>query len=248
MTAAALDGTLAVVTGAGAGLGRGFALALADAGAEVALVGRTAATLEALADEIAAGGGRARSLPCDVTDGAAFAQALATLERVDVLVNNAGTNHPEPFLEVTPERFDAIFALNVRAAYFAAQAAARRMVADGGGTIVNVSSQMGHVGAANRSVYCASKHALEGLTRALAVELAPHGVRVCSLAPTYVRTPMTAPFFEDAAFLADSEARIPLGRIAEIDDVAPALVFLCSPAARFVTGTSLRVDGGYTAQ
>jgi len=170
------------------------------------------------------------------------------LPETDILVVSAGTNVPEPFLEVAPDSVDRVLDLNLRAAFFTAQAVARGMAARGHGSIVFVSSQMGHVGAANRTVYCASKHALEGLTKALAVELAPTGVRVNAVAPTYIKTPMTAPFLADDAFRASVEAAIPLGRIGEPADVTGAVLFLCSDAARLITGTSLVVDGGYTAQ
>ena len=184
------------------------------------------------------------ALPCDVTDPS----ALASLPDADILVVSAGTNVPEPFLDVAPETFDRVLDLNLRAAFFTAQAVARGMAEREHGTIVFVSSQMGHVGARDRTVYCASKHAVEGLTKALAVELAPAGVRVNAVAPTYIKTPMTAPFFADAAFERSTRAAIPLGRIGEPADVTGAVLFLCSDAARLITGTSLVVDGGYTAQ
>jgi NAD(P)-dependent dehydrogenase (short-subunit alcohol dehydrogenase family) len=229
-------GRRAVVTGAGRGLGRAIAESLALAGADVTAVSRTAADLETLEG--------CRALPCDVTDPA----AVAALPEADILVVSAGTNAPEPFLDVAPATFDRILDVNLRGAFFTAQAVARGMVERGHGSIVFVSSQMGHVGAPDRTVYCASKHAVEGLTKALAVELAPAGVRVNAVAPTYMRTPMTTPFFADRAFERATEAAIPLGRIGEPADVTGAVVFLCSPAAQLVTGTSLVVDGGYTAQ
>jgi NAD(P)-dependent dehydrogenase (short-subunit alcohol dehydrogenase family) len=244
-----LDGMTAVVTGAGRGLGRGIALALARAGADLALISRTAADLEAVGGEIAALDRNHQALPCDVRDEQALERALDQVASIDIVVASAGTNVPQPFLEVDHATFDRIIDLNLRAAFFTVQAAARRMVArQSGGSIVLLSSQMGHVGAPNRSVYCASKHAIEGLTKALAVELAPAGIRVNSVAPTYIRTPMTEPFFADAEFRRSAEAAIPLGRIGEVADVVGAVAFLCSPAAALVTGTSLVIDGGYTAQ
>ncbi|WP_102126505.1 SDR family NAD(P)-dependent oxidoreductase [Deinococcus planocerae] len=244
-----LAGRRAVVTGAGRGIGRGVALGLARAGADVALLGRSPGELGAVAREVEALGRRATPVPCDVTDLAALEAAFEGLHDLDLLVNNAGTNVPEPFVDVTPEHFDTIFGLNVRAAFFAAQLAVRAMLArGGGGVIVNLSSQMGFVGAANRSVYCASKHALEGLTKALAVELAPRGIRVVSVAPTFIETPLTAPMFADPAFRAWVEESIPLGHPGTVEDVVGAVVFLASDAARMVTGTSLRVDGGWTAR
>jgi len=167
---------------------------------------------------------------------------------LDILVNNAGFNRPQPFLEVDEETLDRMLALNVRAAFLVAQAAARAMVAGGGGVVVNMTSQMGHVGSErDRSVYVMTKHAIEGLTKAMAVELAPQGVRVVSIAPTFVMTPLTAPFFADPAFKKWALDRIPLGRLGTVDEVANAVVFLCSPAASLVTGSSLLADGGWTA-
>ncbi len=243
-----LDGKMALVTGAGRGIGRGVALALADAGAEVLLNSRTPAQLDAVAGEIAAQGGRARPLPFDVTDSAAARAAIAGLARLDILVNNAGMNRPQPFLEVDDATLDRMIALNIKAAFVVAQAAARHMVAAGTGVIVNMSSQMGHVGSErDRTVYVMTKHAVEGLTKAMAAELAPKSVRVVSIAPTFITTPLTAPFFENAEFKRWVESRIPLGRIGTVEEVANAVVFLASPAASLVTGSSLLADGGWTA-
>jgi NAD(P)-dependent dehydrogenase (short-subunit alcohol dehydrogenase family) len=248
-----LEGRTALVTGAGRGLGRAAAEALAGAGAEVWLLARTEADLATAADAIRDAGGRATPLPCNVTDAAALKRAVAELPRLDIMVNNAGTNIPEPFVDVSEEHLDRLLDLNVRAAFLAAQAAARKMLeapdrGARGGAIVNMSSQMGHVGAAGRTVYCLTKHALEGLTKAMAVELAPHGIRVNSVAPTFVATPMTAPMFQRREFSDWVHARIPLGRLGQPQDVAAAIVFLCSPASSMITGTSLLIDGGWTAQ
>jgi NAD(P)-dependent dehydrogenase (short-subunit alcohol dehydrogenase family) len=242
-----LDGRVALVSGAGRGIGRGCALALAEAGAEVIALSRTAAELLSLVAEIEAGGGRARALVCDVTDTAAVRAAIAGLERLDVLLNNAGSNQPQPFLEVEDAVLDRLLALNVKAAFVVAQAAARVMARSGGGAIVNMSSQMGHVGAAGRTVYCATKHAIEGLTKAMAVDLAPSHIRVNAVAPTFVETPLTRPFFDDPAFKALVLDKILPGRLARIEEVAAAVVYLASPAAAMITGTSLLVDGGWTA-
>jgi NAD(P)-dependent dehydrogenase (short-subunit alcohol dehydrogenase family) len=176
-------------------------------------------------------------------------EAVDFLEQVDILVNNAGTNVPEPFLEVSEDNLDRMLAVNVKGVFLVAQAAARRMVERGeGGSIINISSQMGHVGAPRRTVYCATKHAVEGLTKAMAVELAPHKVRVNSVAPTFVETPMTKPLLENETLREDTLSRIPLGRLGRVEDVTGAVLFLASPAAGLITGASLLVDGGWTAQ
>jgi NAD(P)-dependent dehydrogenase (short-subunit alcohol dehydrogenase family) len=215
----------------------------------VTLVSRTREEVEEAAAAIRKRGDSAATLPLDVTDVAAVRKTLGKTEPHDILVNNAGTNRPAPFAEVELEDFDAIFALNVRAAFFVAQAAARRLIeAKRPGSIINLSSQMGHVGAARRSVYCASKHAMEGFTKAMAIELAPHQIRVNSLAPTFIETPMTKPFFENAAFRAEVLAKIKLGRLGQLEDLTGAIVFLASDASALMTGSSLVVDGGWTAE
>jgi NAD(P)-dependent dehydrogenase (short-subunit alcohol dehydrogenase family) len=212
-------------------------------------VSRTPGELAAVAGEIERDGGRARALPLDVTDSAAMRRAIAGLETLDILVNNAGLNRPQPFLEVDEETLDRLWGLNVRAAFLVAQAAARRMVATGsGGVIVNMSSQMGHVGSErDRTVYVMTKHAIEGLTKAMAVELAPQRVRVVAIAPTFIDTPLTRPFFADPEFRRWVLGRVPLGRLGTVEEVAAAIVFLASPAAALVTGSSLLADGGWTA-
>jgi NAD(P)-dependent dehydrogenase (short-subunit alcohol dehydrogenase family) len=244
-----LERQVAVVTGASRGIGRAIALRLAQAGADVALIGRSLPELELVAQEISSLGAIGMPLVCDVTNLADLETVFANLERVDILINNAGTNIPEPFVDVSLEHFGRIFDLNLKASFFAAQLAAKNMLArKSGGVILNVSSQMGHVGAVNRSVYCASKHAIEGLTKALAVELASHGIRVVSVAPTFIETPMTKPMLENPEFKREVLANIPLGHLGSIEDVAEAVLFLVSPAARMITGTSLLVDGGWTAR
>jgi NAD(P)-dependent dehydrogenase (short-subunit alcohol dehydrogenase family) len=244
-----LDGKRALVTGAGRGIGRAAACALADAGAQVTLLARTSSEIEQLATAIRAHGNSAEALALDVTDIEATRAELARAAPFEILVNNAGTNRPAPFTEVKVEDFDLIFRLNVRAAFFVAQAVARRLVAAGrAGSIINISSQMGHVGGARRSVYCASKHAMEGFTKAMAIELAPYRIRVNTLGPTFVETPMTQPFFADESFRHEVLGKIKLGRLGQVEDLTGAIVFLASDAAALMTGTSLVIDGGWTAE
>ncbi|WP_431282473.1 SDR family NAD(P)-dependent oxidoreductase [Humitalea sp. 24SJ18S-53] len=244
-----LDGRRALVTGAGRGIGLAAAAALAEAGAHVTLAARSAGEIEAAAAAIRARGWAAEALVLDVTDIDAAAGAVAAAAPFDVLVNNAGTNRPKPFTEVTAEDFDVVMGLNLRAAFFLAQAVAGRLLGAGRpGSIVNISSQMGHVGAARRSIYCASKWAIEGLTKALAVELGSAGIRVNTVCPTFIETPMTRPFLADAGFREQVLSKIKLGRLGRVEDVTGAIVYLASDAAALVTGSALLVDGGWTAE
>ncbi len=245
-----LDGRTALVTGAGRGLGAEIALALADAGARIYVMSRSPDQLNELSSRIEERGGKATALVCDVTDATAFEQALGRVERLDILVNNAGMNYPEPLLEVTSAHLDAMLLLNIRAVFTTAQSCVRKMLADGnrGGSIINMSSQMGHVGATSRTVYCMTKHAVEGLTKAMAVELAPHAIRVNTVAPTFVETPMTTSFLKDPVFSTWVMDRLPMGRLLPAAEVAHAVCYLASDLSSMVTGTSLRIDGGWTAQ
>jgi NAD(P)-dependent dehydrogenase (short-subunit alcohol dehydrogenase family) len=249
-----LEGRSALVTGAGRGIGRACAVALAQAGAEVWLAARSKAEIEGAASQIRAAGGKAHAVALDVIESANLKKAIAAIPVLDILVNNAGTNIPEPFVDVSEAHLDSLLALNVRAAFLAAQAAAKKMLeapdrSSRGGAIVNMSSQMGHVGAVNRTVYCMTKHALEGLTKAMALELAPQGIRVVSVAPTFIETPMYRQMAAAQPGLAQWVMdRIPMGKLGKPEDVAAAVVFAASPAAALITGTSLVVDGGWTAQ
>lgn len=243
-----LDGRRALVTGAGRGIGRAAAAALAQYGAQVTVASRTFAEVDALARDIRADGGQADALALDVLDIAKFRSEIEGRDPYHILVNNAGGNRPKAFLEVTEEDYDAVIDLNVRAAFFVSQTLARMMQASQmRGSIIHMSSQMGHVGAAQRSIYCASKWAIEGLTKAMAVELAPFGIRVNAIAPTFIETPLTKPFFIDEAFRSNVLSKIKLGRIGTVEDLMGAIVFLASDQSALMTGASMLIDGGWTA-
>lgn len=241
-----LDSKRALVTGAGRGIGLACAAALAEAGAQVTLAARSASEIEAAASLI---GGSTDAAVLDVTDLAAVTAFFAGRDAFHILVNNAGTNRPKPMWEASEEDFDAVMDLNVKSAFFVAQACARQLIAAGEpGSLIHMGSQMGHVGGPNRSLYCASKWALEGMNKAFALDLAPHGIRSNIIAPTFIETPLTQPFFEDAGFKASVLAKIKLGRIGQVEDLMGAVVFLASEASALMTGTSLLVDGGWTAE
>ncbi len=243
-----LDRRRALVTGAGRGIGLAAAAALAQAGAHVTLVARGATEINQAAAEIREAGGQADPLVLDVTDQTAVRAAIEAAEPFDILVNNAGTNRPRSFLDVTEDDYDTITALNQRAAFFVAQAVVRKMAgAKIKGSVIHISSQMGHVGGPNRTVYCMTKHGIEGLTKAMAVDLAPLGIRVNSIGPTFIDTPLTRPFFENKDFRDFVLNKIKLGRLGTVEDLMGAVVFLAGDAAALITGTALVVDGGWTA-
>ena len=243
-----LDGKRALVTGAGRGIGLACAAALAEAGAHVVLAARSREELETVARSIRDEGGSAEALRLDVMDHADVKSRISQAEPFDILVNNAGGNRPKPFTDVSEDDFDAVLDLNLKASFFVAQAVAKRMI-DGGvrGSIIHMGSQMGHVGGARRSLYCASKWAIEGLNKAMALDLAPHGIRSNTIAPTFIETPMTRPVFEDKAIADSVLAKIKLGRIGKVEDLMGAVVFLASEASALMTGASMIVDGGWTA-
>ncbi|MGL4636605.1 MAG: SDR family NAD(P)-dependent oxidoreductase [Beijerinckiaceae bacterium] len=239
----------ALVTGAGRGIGEASAIALAEAGAHVTLMARSADEIEAVASSITKSGGSADWVACDVTDTQAFRKAVADRPACNIFINNAGMNRPQPFYEVSEENFDMIMNLNLRAAFFAAQAMAQRMMQEKiPGSIITMSSQMGHVGGIKRSVYCASKFALEGMTKAAAIDLGPHGIRFNTICPTFIETPMVAGFLADQSFKDYVLSKIKLGRLGKTEDVTGAVLFLASDAAAMITGTHILIDGGWTAE
>ncbi|NKB50853.1 MAG: SDR family oxidoreductase [Rhizobiaceae bacterium] len=243
-----LNGKRALVTGASRGIGLGGAMALAEHGAHVVMAARNAEEIGSAAQQVRDAGYSAESISLDVGDHEAMVSAVRQYGPFDILFNNAGTNAPMPYVDVTPDNFDMITDLNLKSAFFMAQEVAKGMIDAGqGGSIIHTSSQMGHVGGIDRSVYCGSKFGIEGVTRASAIELAAHKIRVNTICPTFIRTPMTASTFENPERVAWLEEKIKLGRVGEIEDIMGAVVFLASDASALITGTSLLIDGGWTA-
>ena len=242
-----LDGRRALITGGGRGIGLAAAAALAEAGAHVTLTARTSSEIEDAAESIRSDGGSADAIVLDMLDTAAVRNVVETTDPFDILINNAGTNRPKTMSETTEDDFDAVLDLNLRAAYFVAQAVTDTMLAAKiPGSIINISSQMGHVGGPLRTVYCSSKWAIEGLTKSLAMELGSHGIRVNSIAPTFIETPLAKEMLKDPAFREAVLSKIKLGRTGQVEDLMGAIVFLASDAAAMITGASLLVDGGWT--
>jgi len=243
-----LSGKHALVTGAGRGIGLAMTTALARAGATVKLAARTTHEIEAAAHALREEGFQAQALCLDVSDTAAMADQIEAAGPFDILVNNAGINRPMPMTDVTHEDYDAVLDLNLKSAFFVAQAVARGMIDAGkGGSLIHIGSQMGHVGGPARSLYCASKWGLEGMSKAFALDLAQHNIRSNTLAPTFIETPLTKQFLDNPEFRALVLQKIKLGRLGTVEDVMGAVVFLASPAASLMTGTSLVIDGGWTA-
>lgn len=243
-----LDGRRALVAGASSGIGAASAVALAEQGAHVTLCARREPELQALATEMRAEGMQAEILPLDITEIAATEAALAARPAFDILVNSAGLARHSPATETTAQDYDAVTDLNVRAAYFLTRSVAKRLLAVGKpGSLINITSQMAHVGGPDRAVYAATKHAVEGMTKSMAIEWGPHGIRVNTIAPTFIRTALTADTFANPERAAWIASKIKLGRVGEVTDIMGAVAFLASDASALVTGTSLIVDGGWTA-
>ncbi len=243
-----LDGRRALVIGASRGIGLGCAMALAEAGAHVICAARGRDVLDETVAAMAGEGHSVEALALDITDLDALNAAMAEIASLDIFVNSAGTARHAPALETAPENFDAVMDANFRAAFFASREAARLIIAGGkGGSVINISSQMGHVGGIDRTVYAASKHAVEGMTKSMAIEWGAHGVRVNTICPTFIRTPLTAPTFADPERVEWIRSKIKLDRFGEVEDIMGAVLFLASDASALVTGTSILVDGGWTA-
>lgn len=243
-----LEGRRAVVTGASRGIGLAAAAALSQAGAEVTLIARSQDQLEAAAEAIRKADGKAHAIVLDVSNIAAVHEFFEQRPAFDILVNNAGTNRTMPIMDATEEDYDTVVNLNLKSAFFVAQACLRKMIADEvRGSLIHTGSQMGHVGGPNRTLYCASKWGLEGMNKALALDVAKFGIRSNTLAPTFIETPLTRPFFEDKDFLASILQKIKLGRIGQVNDIMGAIVFLASDASALMTGSSIVIDGGWTA-
>ena len=243
----------AIVTGAGKGIGRACAIALAEAGANLVIISRTKKDLHQVSKVIKKLKVKCKSYVCDITNYNQIKDIINKQSKIDILVNNAGNNIPEHFTKVKTKNMEYLVKINTIATFNLAQLCALKMLKSknrkkSGGAIVNMSSQMGHVGGPIRSVYNMTKFGLEGLTKGMSIDLAKYNIRVNTVCPTFVVTPMTKKFFKDKKFIKEVLGNIPLGRFAELSDVATAVVYLASDAASMITGTSLLVDGGWTAK
>ena len=244
-----LDNKRSLVTGAGKGIGLGASIALAEAGSEVVMVSRTKKDLDSLQNYLKKKGHKAYYKVLDVTNVKHIESFLDNESPFDILVNNAGSNKPSEFIKFKSNDLDYIMSLNVKSVFKLTKMVVNKMLEHGlNGSIINVSSQMGHVGAQGRTIYCSSKFALEGLTKSLAIELAPKGIRVNSICPTFIETSLTKPFLKNKEFKKEVISKIPLGRLGQVEELMGSFVFLASEASSLITGTSLIVDGGWTAQ
>ena len=245
-----LKNRYALVTGAGKGLGRACSIALAEAGATIIALSRTQSDLDKLEKEIKKVKGKTIKILCDVMNYEETKSKLEKIKIIDILVNNAGTNLPEPFAEVKQKSMNYLVDLNLKAAFNVAQLVVKKMLKNKkrSGSIINMSSQLGHVGCEGRNVYNMTKFGIEGLTKGMGVELAKHNIRVNTVAPTFVATPMVKNFFKNKNFKKSALSRIPMGKLATESDVATAVCFLASSASSMITGTSILIDGGWTAQ
>ncbi len=243
-----LDGRRALVAGGSRGIGLASAVALAEAGAHVIVAARGKAELDEAVAALKAAGHSAEALVLDIADLPALTAAFAAIGKLDVFVNSAGIARHSQAFDTKPDDYDAVMGVNVRAAYFASVGAAKAMLAGGkGGSIINISSQMGHVGGIDRGVYAASKHALEGMTKSMAIEWGPHNIRINTICPTFIRTALSAPTFNNPERKAWIMSKIKLTRVGEVEDIMGAVVFLAGDAGSLITGTSLLIDGGWTA-
>ncbi len=244
-----LDGKRALVTGAGRGIGMGASIALAETGANVTLVSRTEKELKDLTDHINNEGFKASYEVLDVNNDDEVSAFINNAEPFDILINNAGTNRPAKLIDTKIKDFDYVMSLNVRSVISLTKLVVKKMLDSNiKGSIINVSSQMGHVGGPNRTTYCSSKFAIEGFTKSLAIELGPDGIRVNAICPTFIQTPMTEPFLKDEDFKKTTIGMIPIGRLGEVTDLMGPFVFLASDASSLMTGSSVLVDGGWTAR
>ena len=243
-----LDGLRALVTGASSGIGLGCAVALAEAGADVVLASRNIKALSEAAKAIIMKGFSAETLQLDISDLVSIDNVLKEQKPFDVLVNSAGLGRHTPSLETSAEDFDEVMDVNLKGAYFLTQSIAKALIkAKKPGSLINISSQMGHVGGVDRAVYAASKHAVEGFTKAMAIEWGRHQIRVNTICPTFIRTPLTQSTFDNPERKKWIEEKIKLGRVGEVQDVMGAVVFLASEASSMITGSALMIDGGWTA-
>ncbi|MDW3224839.1 MAG: SDR family oxidoreductase [Paracoccaceae bacterium] len=241
-----LTGERALVTGASSGIGLGCAIALAEAGAHVVCAARRADVLEASVNAMAAQGLSVEAMQLDQTDIAALPDVFVA--PFEIVINSAGLARHSPAVETTPDDFDAVMNINLRGAYFLSSHAAKALMKAGKrGSIIHISSQMGHVGGVDRAVYCASKHALEGMVKSMAIEWGKSGIRINTICPTFIRTPLSAVTFDNPERLAWIMEKIKLPRVGEVEDIMGAALFLASDASAMITGTSLKIDGGWTA-